>query len=239
MRWDRVAIGEPPLWFERRQFTSDAFYAMGPLTIVPECAELFDGVVTDKTGDGRAHCWTHEQYAALVEAGILDQDERIELVEGEIVRIPGEDECHGQVTERLAGIIRGAVGEDSVRIARPLWFNRVEQLRPDVILLRDEAARDHSRPPAAWDALLVAEVSGTTLEIDRELKSLRYARSAIPEYWIADLGTCSLTVHLDPVGGNYRNVRTYAADEAWCSSALGGYTMSVERVFGRTVAEVS
>src|SRR5215217_5945462 len=70
---------------QRRLFNVDEFEHMGPLLIVPECAELLDGVVTDKTGGWTPHCWTYDQYVELGRAGILNEDERLELLDGEIV----------------------------------------------------------------------------------------------------------------------------------------------------------
>jgi|GEM_PF-2013417 len=232
-RWAFVAIGDPPVLFERRPFTSDEFEAMGPLTIVAECAELFGGCVTDHTGDGRPHCWTHEQYVALSAAGILGDYERIELLEGEIVRMPPIGVRHAHVVDTLMAWM-GELHRDHafVRVQSSLLFNRVEVPRPDLVILRPQADRYCSRPAGPWDALLVAEVADSSLEIDRMAKAPRYARAAIPEYWIVDVNAPALIVHAEPVGGEYTNVRTYRARESFRSAALNGLLVNVNEAMG-------
>src|SRR5436309_15526117 len=92
---------ETAVTIQRRLFNSDEFERMGPLLIVPECAELLDGQVTDKTGDGAPHCWTYEQYVELARAGILREDERIELLDGEIVCMTPVGHRHIYVVDQL------------------------------------------------------------------------------------------------------------------------------------------
>jgi Uma2 family endonuclease len=92
--------------------------------------------------------------------------------------------------------------------------------------------RYRSRQAGPWDALLVAEVADTSLSNDRDVKGPRYARAAIPEFWIADVNAPAVIVHLKPVGGEYTDVRTYAPGESWRSPALDGRTVSVDEVLG-------
>src|SRR5215212_8003566 len=92
---------------QRRLFSSDEFERMGPLLIVPECAELFYGVVTDKTGGGTPHCWTYDQYVELGRAGILDEDERTELLDGEIICMTPVGHRHIFVVDQLTGLLSG------------------------------------------------------------------------------------------------------------------------------------
>jgi Uma2 family endonuclease len=232
-RWTHVAIGDPPVLFERRGFSSDEFERMGPLTIVAECAELWDGCVTDHTGDGRPHCWTYEQYIALAEGGILGEDERIELIEGEIVRMAPVGHRHVFVVDGLTARLRDWIRDRAIlRVQSPLLFNRVEAPQPDIALLRMHPDQYRSRQAGPWDALLVVEVAESSLEADTVVKGPRYARASIPEYWIVDVNAPALIVHLNPEGGEYGDVRTYGPGESWESPALGGRTVSVDEALG-------
>jgi hypothetical protein len=217
----------------RRRFTPDEFRRMGPLGIVPECAELIYGEVQDKTGRGTPHRWTYDQYVELGRAGIIREDERTELLDGEIVCMTPVGHRHIFVVDQLNRLLGEWLrGRALVRVQSPLQFNVVEAPQPDVVVLRMQEDLYRSRQAGPWDALLVIEVSDTSLLEDREVKAPKYARAAIPEFWIADLNTPSVIVHLNPIGGEYTDVRTYEPGESWVSPALGGRTVSVDEALG-------
>ncbi|HET7463022.1 MAG TPA: Uma2 family endonuclease [Longimicrobium sp.] len=218
---------------QRRLFDHREFQRMGPLLIVPECAELFDGVVTDKTGDGTPHCWTYEQYLELARAGILGEDERIELVDGEIVLMSPVGHRHVYVVDELtARLGEWMAGRAILRVQSPLVFSRVDAPQPDLVLLRMDADRYRSRQAGPWDALLVVEVAESSLDTDREVKGPKYARAAIPEFWLVDVNGPSVTVCSAPVGGEYTQAATYRPGESWSSPALEGRSVSVDEALG-------
>ena len=169
---------------QRRHFNSDEFERMGPLLIVPECAELLSGVVTDKTGGWTPHCWTYDQYVELGRAGILNEDERLELLDGEIVCMSPIGHRHVYVVDQLTKwLSQWMSGRALLRVQSPLRFNPVEAPQPDIVLLRLHEDEYRLREAGPWDALLVVEVAETSLETDREVKGPKYARAAIPEFW--------------------------------------------------------
>jgi Uma2 family endonuclease len=218
---------------QRRLFNCDEFERMGPLLIVPECAELLDGVVTDKTGGWTPHCWTYDQYVELGRAGILNEDERLELLDGEIVCMSPIGHRHVYVVDQLTKrLSQWMSGRALLRVQSPLRFNPVEAPQPDIVLLRLHEDEYRSREAGPWDALLVVEVAETSLETDREVKGPKYARAAIPEFWLIDVNGASVTVSLNPAGGEYTDVRTYAPGESWLSPALEGRTVSVDEALG-------
>ena len=219
--------------FQRRLFDYDEFERMGPLLIVPECAELLGGVVTDKTGGGTPHCWTYDQYMELGRAGILNEDERTELLDGEIVCMSPIGHRHVYVVDQLTKRLgQWMAGRALLRVQSPLRFNPVEAPQPDVVLLRPNEDEFRSREAGPWDALLVVEVAETSLDTDREVKGPKYARAAIAEYWVADVDSPAVIVHQKPVGGEYTEVRTYGPGESWQSPSLEGRTVSVDEVLG-------
>ncbi|HEV7590350.1 MAG TPA: Uma2 family endonuclease [Longimicrobium sp.] len=217
----------------RRLFNSDEFERMGPLLIVPECAELISGVVQDKTGGWTPHCWTYDQYVELGRAGILGEDERTELIDGEIVRMTPVGHRHIYVVDELTALLgKWMAGRAILRVQSPLRFNPVEAPQPDLVLLRMHEDRYRSREAGPWDALLLVEVAESSRGTDREVKGPRYARAAIPEFWLEDVNGSSVTVHLNPVGGEYTDVQTYTPGESWSSPALEGRTVSVDEALG-------
>lgn len=222
---------------QRRLFSVDEFHRMGPLMILAECAELIHGVVLDKTGGWSPHCWTYDQYMELGRAGILDEDERTELIDGEIVRMAPVGHRHIYVVDQLTRRLTQWMGETAlVRVQSPVRFNSVEAPCPDVTVLRLTDDHYRSRQAGPWDALLVIEVADTSVLHDREVKGPMYARAAIPEYWLADVNRPVVVVHLAPVAGEYTDVREYGPGEAWTSPALSR-VVSVDEALGLPLPE--
>ena len=175
-RWTHVSIGNPPVLLERRGFNVDEFEAMGPLTMIAECAELIYGCVTDHTGDGRPHCWTYEQYIALAEAGILGVDERIELIEGEIVRRsrqagPWDALLVVEVAESSLAIDQLVKGPRYARAVIPeFWI--VDLNAPSVIVHRSPIGGEYTDvrtfgPGESWES---SALGGRTVSVDEMLE---------------------------------------------------------------------
>jgi Uma2 family endonuclease len=142
--------------------------------------------------------WTRAEYERLAEVGVLRADERVELIEGEIVEMAPQ---HGQHTtgillteEALRKLFRPG---HQIRVQCPLALGDYSEPEPDIAVvvggLRD--FRDHH--PAS--ALLVVEVADSTLVFDRDIKGGLYARAGIPEYWIVNLVERQIEVYRDPI----------------------------------------
>ncbi len=141
--------------------------------------------------------WTCEEYYRMAEAGILAPEERVELIEGQIVRTPSQSPPHAAMVGVACEALRGVLCPGSHPRGRlPLTFGPYSEPEPDVAVVRG-APRDYveAHPSAA---LLVVEVADTTLDFDRGRKAGLYARAGIPEYWIVNLPDRVLEVHTDP-----------------------------------------
>jgi Uma2 family endonuclease len=141
--------------------------------------------------------WTREEYEHLGELGVLGPEERVELIEGVIVEMPPQLGPHATgvclANDALRAVLR--IGF-TIRIQLPLALGQYSEPEPDVAVVagnpRDYAA---AHPTTA---LLVVEVSETTLRYDREAKGSLYAAAGIPEYWILNLVDRQLEMHRDP-----------------------------------------
>lgn len=98
--------------------------------------------------------------------------------------------------------------------AEPSYTPPFSEPEPDYAICKSEALRGYDANPLPEDIFLLIEVSDTTLEYDRTIKSVLYAMAGIPEYWIINLQQNQVEVHLEPdtEGGTFNNIRRYALD---------------------------
>ncbi|MCY4415225.1 MAG: Uma2 family endonuclease [Chloroflexi bacterium] len=167
---------------------------------------------TQKKHPPTRRLFTVEEYCTMADAGILSEDERVELLDGEIVVMPPIGEPHEDSTDRLNGDLSYVLrGRARVRVQNSVRLDDYGLPEPDiaVVRLRDDYHRDR---PTAADVLLLVEVADTSLEFDREVKLARYAAAGIPEVWIANLRARQVEAHSDPVDGSYRSRRVVTAN---------------------------
>ncbi|HEX5871563.1 MAG TPA: Uma2 family endonuclease [Longimicrobium sp.] len=216
-----------------RKWTCDEYERMGELGILPERGvELIRGEVRERNTWGSPRRWTYEDWERMVAGGIVDEDERLELVDGDFVCMTPVGDRHMYTVDLVAEYLWSQMrGRAVVRVQSPLKFNSGEAPVPDLVLLRMHEDRYRSRPAGPWDAFLAVEVSDSSLARDLAKAEL-YARAAIPEYWIVDVNRPAVLVHQQPVGGEYTDIREYRHGQAFPSPALGGHEVRVEEVLG-------
>jgi Uma2 family endonuclease len=143
--------------------------------------------------------WTRDEYHRIAELGLFAPEERLELLNGEILKkVSPQSYGHAQCVRLTAEVLRAlfAVGYH-VSEEKPIVLTDASEPEPDVVLVRG-ALRQASGHPTPATAALVVEVSESTLEFDRAEKAAAYARSGIAEYWIVNLRARCLEVHRDP-----------------------------------------
>ena len=156
--------------------------------------------------------FTVEEYCAMADAGILAEDERVELLDGEILVMPPIGPPHEDGTTRLGGdLIYRLHGRAWVRVQNSIRLDEHGLPEPDiaVVRLRDDY---HRVRPTPDDVLLVIEIADISLHYDRELKLPRYAAAGIPEVWIANVPARQVEAFHDPVDGVYQSHRIVPAD---------------------------
>ena len=153
----------------------------------------------------RPHRLTVAEYYRMAEVGLLSPDDRVELIEGEIVDMPPIGSRHAAVVTVLAKRLIQSVGDSAdVRIQAPVRLGPRSEPQPDIALLAPRADCYRAGHPQAGDVWLLIEVSESTLRFDREVKSRLYARHGVPEYWVVDLVEDLVHLYRDPDGGRYR-----------------------------------
>ena len=142
--------------------------------------------------------FTVDEYYAMAKHGILKPDERVELLDGEIVKMCAIGSPHAWCVKRLVRTFSPFPDRFTLSIQDPLRLSQLSEPEPDIVLLQPDCPED--RHPEPQDALLVIEVADSSITIDRRRKRPMYARAGIAEYWIIDLTTDHIEVYRDPRG---------------------------------------
>ena len=177
--------------------------------------------------------FTVDEYYAMAEAGILTENDRVELIDGEIIiTSPSGDEHAASVDIGTDLLVPVVTGRAIVRVQSHLRLYAHSQPEPDLMLLkwRDDFYRHQA--PGADDVLLLIEVSDTSLSYHRNVKLALYARFNIPEVWIANIPARVVEVYTEPVDGEYITSRVHRPGETVAPTAFDDVELPVSRIIG-------
>ena len=174
-----------------------------------------------------------EEYERMIEAGILTANDRVELVEGEIVEMAAKGSRHASCVKRLTDLFyRHARQNAVVSIQDPVRVGDLSEVEPDVALLRPRDDLYSSAHPLPADVLLLVEVSDTTLAYDHGLKLALYARAGIPEVWVVDLPDDLIEVYALPKSGKYQDSREAHRGETIEARSVPSLALRVDNILG-------
>ena len=178
--------------------------------------------------------FTVDDYYRMAAAGILRDDDRVELIEGEIIQMPPIGSPHASVVDNLVALFTAQVParEVRVRIQNPVRLDDRSEPVPDLALLRFRADRYRSGHPTPTDVLLLVEVSETTLAYDRGIKVPLYASAGIPEVWIANIADEVIEIYRDPDEGAYRSQTQARKGEVVSPALVPDLALPVAEIFG-------
>ena len=180
----------------------------------------------------RTRRFTVAEYHLMLDAGVLHEDDRVELLEGAIVEMSPQGEKHMRVITRLTRAFARQLGDEfQVRPQGPLTLGDSEP-EPDLAIVRSEDAVSAEEHPRR--AVLAVEVATSSLVPDRTVKSRIYARAGILEYWLVDVGGRCVEIRRGPDQdtARYRSVETLKAPGALTSPpALTGFSFQVADLF--------
>ncbi len=151
------------------------------------------------------HRFDVDDYYRMAEVGILSREDRVELIEGEIVDMAPIGSAHAGTTDQLSRLVARAFADGlvHVRIPGPLRLDAHNEPQPDLMLLRSRADRYRGSHPTAADVLLLVEVADSSLAYDRGTKLALYARHGVPEVWIVDLAGRTIEIIQGPMSKGY------------------------------------
>lgn len=180
--------------------------------------------------------FTYRELLELDRMGMFN-NQRVELLEGEIIVMPGPNPPHAFATNQAGKRFTRTFGDlVEVSVQNPLRLSNDMEDRnlplPDVMVLKPKVYREHPMPD---DVLLLIEVADSSIKEDKGRKLSLYALHGVKEYWIINLVTKRIEVYTDPVGEDYLSKRSYGLTEAF---ALQAFPDVVQAWLPETIYEV-
>jgi Uma2 family endonuclease len=174
--------------------------------------------------------FTADEFERMAEAGIFDEDERLELLEGEIVAMSPIGSPHAWCLKRLVRLFARLGERVILSVQDPVRLDERSTPQPDLALLRpDTSQQRHPGPP---DILLVVEVASSSVAEDREIKGPLYARAGVAEFWLADLIADRLEVYRDPAPTGYRLVWVFGRGQRVSPLFAPDFMIDVDAILG-------
>lgn len=174
-----------------------------------------------------------DQYYRMAQSGILAEDDRVELIEGEIIKISPIGVRHASCVNRLNTLFAEMLGRKAiVSVQNPLLLSTYSEPQPDLCLLRPKADFYANEHPSPSDVFLVVEVADTSIGYDRDEKIPLYARAGIAEVWLIDLTQDTVTLYAEPIRGQYRQTREANRGGAVASTIFSDLILDVDTILG-------
>ena len=158
----------------------------------------------ERVAQVRPYRFAVDEFARMGEAGIFTEDDRVELIDGAILKMPPIGPPHAGIVGRLTELlVTRLAGRAYVSIQKPIRLDRHTEPQPDLVVARRRRSGYTDRHPGADDVFLVVEVADSSLRHDRDQKAPRYGRAGIPETWLVDPAAGTVTVYSDPGPDGY------------------------------------
>jgi Uma2 family endonuclease len=177
--------------------------------------------------------FTVDEYHRMSEAGILSETDRVELIEGEIVKMSPIGKYHAACVKRLNRVLNRKIGDEAiVSVQDPIRLDDYSEPQPDIALLKPRADFYAQGLPQAEDVLLIIEVADSSVEYDRNVKLPQYAKAGIPETWLGNLREDRIEAYSQSVNGVYQKVRIINRGESLSPEALPNLLLAAEEILG-------
>jgi Uma2 family endonuclease len=173
------------------------------------------------------------EYYRMAAAGVLSEDDRVELIEGEIVEMNPIGSRHAACVARLTEFLGRSVGDEAIVWAQnPVQLSDFSEPLPDVALLKRRDDFYAHANPQPMDVLLVIEVADSSVEFDRDIKVPLYAGAGIPEVWLVNLPQGTIEVYTQPFGDKYQETRVIKRNQSLRPTSIPNLIIDAEVVIG-------
>ena len=177
------------------------------------------------------HKFTVEHYHKMIESGILNKYDRVELIGGEIVEMAAIGTKHAGCVRRLSSLLsiklRGLALVDN---QNPVKLNNNSEPQPDIALLQPREDFYSSAHPQPKDIFLIIEVADSTVKYDPEVKVPLYAESGVVEVWLVDINEQWVEVFREPAKDGYKSVEKLARGEILSIQAFADVSINVDDI---------
>ncbi len=171
------------------------------------------------------------QYHQMIESGILTDQDRIELIQGELIEMSPIGRQHAACVDRVTELLIRKLGQRAiVRVQNPIQLSDTSEPQPDFAILQrrsDFYAEGHPQPN---DIFALVEVSDSTVEFDRTVKVPLYAQNYITEVWILDLSTTTVAIYQEPALNEYQQLQTFHSGQMLAFQAFPDTQFTVDQL---------
>ena len=174
------------------------------------------------------------EYYQMAQAGVLKPDDRVELIEGEVIKVIPIGSKHAACVKRLNGLLQREFGPKAVSVQNPVRLDDYSEPEPDVAVVKERDDYYELQHPMASDTLLIIEVADTTVLTDRNIKVPLYARAGVPEVWLVNLPAQSIEVFGNLYEGTYQTTSEFKRGEIVESTSFEDFSPQVNDVLGST-----
>jgi Uma2 family endonuclease len=173
------------------------------------------------------------EFYRMAAAGVFSEDDRVELIEGEILEMSPIGSRHAACVDRLTELFGQQVGRKAIiRVQNPIRLDDYSEPLPDITLLKRRADFYAENHPTQADVLLIVEVADTSVDYDRNIKLPIYAQANIPEVWLVNLPKNIVEVYTRPANNKYQKSRKFKRGELLVSTQVSGLSLGIDEVLG-------
>jgi len=192
-----------------------------------------DGMVSAAPAPVVRHLFTVDEYHRMGEAGIFGEDDRVELIEGEIIEMSPIGSPHAARVKRLTQLLVRRLGRRAiVQVQDPVVLSQLSEPQPDLAVVKARADFYAARHPQPPDVLLIVEVADSSRVFDRNVKAPLYARAGVPELWVVDVIDAVVDVYRKPWRGRYREATRFRRGQRMTIAAFPRFSFRVTDVLG-------
>lgn len=175
------------------------------------------------------HQISAKDYDLMIEHGILTENDKVELLDGEIINKMPKGKKRAYFNDLISDFLREKFGKEAViRNQNSILLDEFSEPEPDIALCKSPRKKYLENHPAPEDILLIVEISDTTLQFDRIAKGEAYSRAGIGQYLIVNVENETIEDYREPAADGFQSKRTYKQGEKFALQAFPEIEIKVE-----------